>query len=109
MEKLEIEDAVLRAIEISLEAQLKAIRRLRAGEPVEKLKEKSTSQVDMVADVLRVAKRPLHINEIIDRVEATFGRRLDRETIVSMLVKKVARGEVFARTDKNVFALKGGE
>ena len=61
----------------------------------------------MVYDVLRRAGRPLHISDILDRVEKLHGRRLDRESVVSSLVKKIARGERFLRTDKNVFALKG--
>ena len=56
----------------------------------------------MVYDVLKRAGRPLHVNEIIDRVEKLHGRKLERESIVSMLVKKIARGERFVRTDKRV-------
>jgi hypothetical protein len=110
MEKDEIEAAVLHAIEVSLEAQLKAVKRLQSGDSPEKSSRKGTSQVDMVYDVLRRAGRPLHVNEIIERVEKLHGRRLERESIVSMLVKKIARGERFVRTvNKNEFGLKGGE
>ena len=73
MEKDEIEAAVLRAFEVSLEAQLKAVKRLQSGEPAEKPPRKGTSQVDMVYDVLKRAGRPLHVNEIIDRVEKLTG------------------------------------
>ena len=110
MEKDEIEAAVLHAIEVSLDAQLKAVKRLRTGGRVEKPPRKGTSQVDMVHDVLKRAGRPLHVNEIIERVEKLHGRQLDRESIVSMLVKKISRGERFMRTEnKNEFGLKGGE
>src|SRR5689334_24835922 len=109
MEKSEIEAAVLNAIEVSLEAQLRAVRRLRAGSPERKAEKKGTSQIEMVHDVLRQARRPLHISEIIERVQKQHGRKLERESIVSTLVKKVNRGDRFVRTDKNVFALKGGE
>lgn len=110
MEKDEIEAAVLRAIEVSLDAQLKAVRRLRTGprEPA-KTARKGTSQIDMVHDVLRRAGKPLHVTEIIERVEKLYGLKLERESIVSTLVKKVNRGNRFMRTDKNVFGLKGGE
>ena len=103
-----IEEAVLNAFEIALDAQLRAIRRAKSkgvAEPARR--EKRTSQLDMVHDVLRRAGKPLHISEILDRVEALHGQRLDRESVVSSLVKKIARGERFLRTDKNVFALKG--
>lgn len=109
MQKDEVEASVLRAFEVSLEAQLKAIKRLRAGPVEEKAVKQSRSQIDMVYDVLQRAAKPLHITEIIDRVEKLHGRRLERESIVSSLVKKIARGERFVRTDKNVFALKGGK
>lgn len=101
-----VQQAVLNAFEIALDAQLRAIRRAKAGEPVEPTKKTSASQIDMVHDVLRRAREPLHISEILDRVEKLHGRRLDRESIVSSLVKKIARGDRFQRTGKNVFALK---
>ena len=110
MEKDEIEAAVLHAFEVSLEAQLRAVKRLRAGPPAEpKPVRKGTSQIDMVHDVLRRAGKPLHISEIIERVQKLHGFALERESIVSTLVKKVNRGDRFKRTDKNVFALKGEE
>src|SRR5258708_32688779 len=109
MEKDEIEAAVLHAVEVSLEAQLKAVRRLRSGPREAKAARKGTSQIDMVHDVLRRAGKPLHVSEMIERVEKVHGFKLERESIVSTLVKKVNRGDRFVLTDKNVFALKGGE
>jgi hypothetical protein len=108
MEKNEIESAVLRAFEVSLEAQLRAVKRLRSGPPAQpKAARKGTSQIGMVQDVLRRAGKPLHVTEIIERVEKLHGFKLERESIVSTLVKKVNRGDRFVRTDRNVFALKG--
>jgi hypothetical protein len=104
-----VEQAVLNAFEIALEAQLRAIRRAKSKDSVGPPQEKGTSQIDMVHDVLRRAGQPLHISEILDRIEKLHGRRLDRESVVSSLVKKIARGERFMRTDKNVFAVKGGQ
>jgi hypothetical protein len=107
MEKDEIETAVLRAFEVSLEAQLRAVRRLRTEPHEPKVARKRTSQIDMVHDVLRRAGKPLHVSEIIERVQKLHGFKLERESIVSTLVKKVIRGDRFVRTDKNVFGLKG--
>lgn len=107
MDKDEIEAAVLRAVELSLEAQLKAIKRLRSEPRKPRPPRKSTSQIEMVHDVLRQAGKPLHISEILERVERLHGVKVDRESIVSTLVKKIRRGDRFVRTDKNVFALKG--
>ena len=102
-----IQEAVLNAFEIALDAQLRAIRRAKSKDAVEPTPEKRTSQIDIVQDVLRRAGKPLHISEILDRVEKLHGRRLDRESVVSSLVKKIARGKRFLRTDKNVFTVKG--
>ncbi|MGH6867950.1 MAG: hypothetical protein ACREDA_03540 [Methylocella sp.] len=104
-----IENAVLNAIEASLQAQLNAVRRLRSGPPPPRAPRKRTSQIGLVHDVLRRAGKPLHITDIIERVEKAHGVKLDRESIVSTLVKKINKGDSFVRTDKNVFALKGEE
>jgi hypothetical protein len=104
-----IQHAVLNAFEVALDAQLRAIRRLKSSEPEkQQRKEKSMSQVDMVYDVLRAAGKPLHISDILERVEKAFGQRLDRESVVSSLVKKIRRQDRFVRTDRNVFALRQG-
>lgn len=109
MQKKDIEAAVLSAFEVSLDAQLRAVRRLRSGPRPEKSAKKRMSQVDMVYDILQRAAQPLHISQIIERVAQVHGQRLDRESIVSALVKKVRRSDRFLRPGKNVFALKGGK
>lgn len=104
-----VQRAVLNAFEVALDAQLRAIRRLRSPESEKRSRgSRSMSQVDMVYDILRAAGRPLHISEILSRVEKSFGQQLDRESVVSSLAKKVQRQDRFVRTDKNVFALKQG-
>ena len=104
----DVKDVVLGAFEASLDAQLRAVRRLRRGEPVggTPRRRKGLSQVDMAYDVLKKARGPLHIAEILTRIEASFGTRVDRESLVSSLTKKVARGDRFVRTDKNTFGLR---
>jgi len=106
----DIESAVLHAFEVSLEAQLRAVRRLRSGPTPEKPRAKGMSHVDYVYDILQRAPQPLHISEILQRIEKLHGRRLDRESVVSALAKKVQRHDRFLRTGKNTFALlKGGK
>jgi HB1, ASXL, restriction endonuclease HTH domain len=103
----DIRDAVLSAFEASLEAQLRAVRRLRQGEPAAPPRpRKGPSQVDMAFDILRKARSPLHVNQIIERIQAQFGVAVDRESLVSSLTKKVARGDRFQRPEKNTFALR---
>jgi hypothetical protein len=108
MEKEEVKEVFLETMASSLEAQLRAVRRLRARGKPEKPRIRRKSQVDMVYDILLEAGRPLHVTEIIKRVEKLHGVRLDRESIVSALSKKVSRKERFVRTDRNTFALREG-
>jgi len=109
MEKEEIKDVFLEAMAACLKAQLRAVRRLRGEAEPQKPRVRRKSQVDLVYDVLLEAGRPLHVTEIIKRVEMAHGVRLDRESIVSALCKKVGRKERLVRTDRNTYALKGGE
>jgi DNA-directed RNA polymerase delta subunit len=64
------------------------------------------SQVDMAYDILKKARTPLHVSEIIDRIQTQFGVAVDRESLVSSLSKKVARQDRFLRPEKNTFALR---
>lgn len=103
-------DVLLGALEASLDAQLRAVRRLRRGEPAKERPRtrKGRSQVDMAYDVLREAGVPLHISEILARIHSTFRVTVDRESLVSSLSKKVMRGDRFVRTGKSTFALRAG-
>ena len=109
MEPEEIRDVILDVAAESLEAQLKAVRRLQGQVAPTGAPRRGKSQVDMVHDVLKAAGTELHINDILDVVERTFGTRLERESVVSALTKKVLRHDRFVRTGKNTFALKEGE
>jgi hypothetical protein len=103
----EFKDILLDTIESSLEAQLRAVRRLRQVDPLELPgKDKGMSQVDMAFDILTKARRPLHVSVLIERIKQTFGTELDRESLVSALTKKVVKSDRFTRTDKNTFAVR---
>jgi hypothetical protein len=103
----ETKDLLLRVFEASLEAQLRAVRHLRQGEPAaEPRPRKSLSQVDMAFDILKKARAPLPISDILDRIQRQFGVTVDRESLVSSLTKKVARGDRFLRPEKNTFSLR---
>ena len=104
----DLKDSILSIFETSLDAQLRAVRRLRQGDPgaSRPLRTKGLSQVDMAYDVLKKARSPLHISELLDRIHAAFGVSVDRESLVSSLTKKVARQDRFLRPDKNTFALR---
>ena len=104
----DLKDSILSIVEASLDAQLRAVRRLRRGspEPVPKRHRASLSQVDMAYDILKKARAPLHVSELLARIQSSFQVNVDRESLVSSLSKKVARGDRFLRPAKNTFALR---
>ena len=103
----DLKDAILSIFEASLDAQLRAVRRLRQApeQTAQAPRRKGMSQVDMAYDILKRARSPLHVSVIIERIEQAFGLSVDRESLVSSLTKKVARGDRFTRTAKNTFGL----
>lgn len=107
MEKEEIRDIILESMVESLEAQVRALKKLRGSSETEKPPEKSMSQVSIVLNILEKAGRPLHVSEIIAEADKVFGVKLERESLVSALSKKVMKKDRFIRTGKNTFALKG--
>jgi len=104
----DLRDVVLSAFEESLEAQVRAVRRLRKGTKPEgeRPRRSRLSQVDMAFDVLVKARAPLHVKDLIERIRAGFGISVDRESLVSSLTKKVARGDRFLRIAPNTFGLR---
>jgi hypothetical protein len=90
-----------------LTAQLRVVRQLRSPK-VKKVSAKTKqgmSNMDMAIDILQRTKQPLHISEIITRIKAQHGISLDRESLVSALVKKVHRNQDLVRTGPNTFQL----
>jgi hypothetical protein len=104
----ETKDLILGVFEASLQAQLRAVRRLRQGEPEAAAanRRKGLSQVDMAFDILKKARTPLHVTTLLDRIQTQFGVSVDRESLVSSLTKKVARGDRFLRSERNTFGLR---
>ena len=88
------------------ESKLKTIDRFLKGEkPKDK---KRTSKISIVENVLAIAGRPLHISEIIEIANRDFKVKLERDSTVSILTKKIKAGQRFTRTAPNTFSLKGG-
>lgn len=109
MESSQIKEALYETIEYMLEAQLRAIRKIRQGRrnatPPTGV-DKRMSQVDMAYNILTMAGQPLHVSEILHRIQKEYGAAIDRESLASALAKKVARQDRFERTGKNTFALR---
>ena len=85
------------------EAELKVINRYLKG--VKPQKSGRTSKIETVENVLRIAGRPLHISEIIEIAKRDFQTSLERDSVVSILIKKIKAGQKFQRTAPNTFTL----
>jgi len=85
------------------ESKLKVINRFQKGI---KPTTKRTSKIEIAKNVLHIAGRPLHVSEIIQLAKRDFKVDLDRDSIVSAILKKVKAGKSFIRTSPNTFALK---
>ena len=88
-------------------AQLRTVRQLKTPKPkkAKRTEDKGMSNMDMAIDILRRAQRPLHISEIIAQVKTQYGVTLDRESLVSALVKKIHRHQGLSRTAPNTFRI----
>lgn len=106
----DVRKILLETIEASLEAQLAAVRRLRGkGGAVQAPKtSERRSNLSIVFDILTKEGHPLHVTEIMRRAQLSFGRSLNRESLVSALTKCVANKDRFARPAPNTFALLRG-
>ncbi len=98
-------DGFLDLYEDLLSAQLRVIRQLRSGRGrVSREKgRRGRSKMGMAIDILQRARRPVHVTEIISLVKGAYGVTLDRESLVSALVKKVQREQGIVRTAPNTF------
>ncbi len=86
------------------ETKLKIINRFQKG--IQAKPNKRTSKIEIARNVLHIAGRPLHVSEIICLAQRDFQVALDRDSIVSAILKKVNAGKSFIRTAPNTFALK---
>ncbi|MBC8394843.1 MAG: hypothetical protein H8E17_20025 [Deltaproteobacteria bacterium] len=86
------------------QAKLKVVERFQQqGRSKSK---KRTSNIDIVQNVLKTSGRPLHVSEIIQMAEQQYQFTLNRDSIVSAILKKINADQIFIRTAPNTFALK---
>ncbi len=88
-------------------AQLRTVRQIKSPRPkkAKRREDKSMSNMNMAIDMLQRAQRPLHISEVIAQVKTKYGVVLDRESLVSALVKKVHRRQRLSRAAPNTFQI----
>ena len=89
-----------------LQAQLRVVYRHQRKTLPHGQKVKRTSNLTIVEDILQNSGQPLHISKIIQIAQKDYGANLDRDSIVSALIKKINAGKLFVRVAPNTFALK---
>lgn len=105
---LKISEELLNLFESLLRAQINTIKQLKkiSGIPEpEQPEEKRMSQMDMVYNILNVTRHPMHVNDLIVAIERNFNVKVDRESLVSALAKRVLRQDRFIKTAPNTFGL----
>jgi len=103
----QLREVVLATTEEMLAAQLRAVRSLRRREAGSKAPRRSgMSQVDMALAILREARQPLHVQQIIERTASRYGVTVARESLVSALTKRLARDARLSRVGPNLFAMR---
>jgi len=102
-----IPDGLLNLYESLLSAQLRVVRQMKTPRPAKPKKEtlKGMANINMALDILRRAPKPLHVSEIIAQVKTKYGVTVDRESLVSALVKKIHRQQGLSRTAPNTFQI----
>ena len=98
MESETSEKVVLTVMESMLKAGLRSVREQLSSmgrEEKAATRKERKSNIKLVADILREAGRPLHIDEIIRIAGEARGVELHCESIVSALSKKLLEGKVF--------------
>jgi hypothetical protein len=86
------------------ESKLKVIEQFQKGGQTKP--GKRTSKIDIAYIVLNDAGKPLHVSEIVQLAKEGYDVQLDRDSIVSAILKKVKADQTFVRTAPNTFALK---
>ncbi len=89
-----------------LQAQLRVVYRYQRKTVPHGQKLKRTSNLTIVEDILQNFDQPLHISKIIRIAQKDYNVNLERDSIVSALIKKINAGKMFIRVAPNTFALK---
>ena len=107
-------DDVLSVLEAAFRAGLLEIKRIRAAhgpvaplmEPKPIRKDAPKSKTGNAIDILTQAVQPLHINDILERLEQR-GLPATRDSLVSALTKVIAPAGPVVRVAPNTFTVKG--
>ena len=99
-------DKIIEFYKELLQSQLKVVYRYQRQSPQLTKKLKRTSNLDIVEDILNSSNLPLHISKIIEIAKNDYNVTLERDSIVSAIIKKIHAGLRFERIAPNTFTLK---
>ncbi len=99
-------DKILEFYKELLQSQLKVVYRYQRQSPQLKKKLKRTSNLDIVENILTSSDKPLHISKILAIAKNDFNVTLERDSVVSAIIKKIRSGVRFERVAPNTFTLK---
>jgi len=99
-------DKILQLQRELLQSQLKVVYRHQRQSPQLKKTLKRTSNLDIVEDILTSYNQPLHISKIIEIAKSDYNLTLQRDSLVSAIIKKIRSGVRFERVAPNTFTLK---
>ncbi len=85
------------------QAKLKIVERFQQQD--RRQHQQRTSNIDIVQNVLNSAGTPLHVSDIIQMAQKNYDVKLNRDSIVSAILKKINAGQTFIRTAPNTFSL----
>jgi hypothetical protein len=97
VKKEDVKEVILQILELQLESQLRAIRCLQ-GKPEDEPAfprrpgRRRQSLVDLSVQILTETRKPMHVNELVQRLQQRFGRMTDRDTLSSALAKQARQG-----------------
>jgi hypothetical protein len=110
MEKEDVKEVILQIIEVQLDSQLRAIRKLQgkpeaeSAPPIRRGRRRQ-SLVDLSVKILTEEGKPLHVNELVRLLQVRFGRLTDRDTLSSALAKKARQGILLNQSAPATFNL----
>lgn len=64
------------------------------------------SLADLAEEVLKSAQSPLHVDEILNRIQLQFDMRIKKDSLVAAIARYIKGGRRFKRTKPNIFTLK---
>jgi len=89
------------------QSKLKVIERFQ--QQSQRQTEKRTSNIKIVENILNAAGIPLHVSDIIETAKKSYDVELNRDSIVSAIIKQINANQTFVKTAPNTFALKSDE